>query len=446
MKNQRPLLVFICLFLGNLTLNGQELLVPIDGEGKVLRIDHETASRLQLFQDVRGLVDVYLLQLHDSSYVLEVWYKLEGKTLKKRQPMSVEEAVSLRESVTRAIVQRDPSAGVNQEGRSKFLGSINALALGYYGWAIPAVLEMEGAAAVGVYTLIGAGSFFIPYSATERSEISDEAATLFMYGSTGGILHGIAVGYLIFDDDAKFRGNLVAGMIGGIVEGSLAFSLAKSQKLTSGSVEVIGTLADAGMGYGFGAAYVGEFTNNRRGVAASVLIGSAVGIVTGSVMTSRESYSSGDANVLRATALLCGYLPVAALGIAETGNGRDVALAAMIGGALGIGLGHSFVSGKDFSTSQGAYIGLSTLGGGLIGLGIAAITNADSKVYLALSSVGAAAGFSTMYSAYSPLARASAETAGLELSIHPESIALNRLKKNQSPTVVAPFISFRYSF
>lgn len=432
------------------TATSQEMQVPLDEEGKIELIDHELDSKLLLFRQISGFEHARLFQLPDTSFVLETWYHEGGRKFKTREVLSTVQAGELRRKISERIRRNDPAAGLNQEGRSKLVGAITGLSLGFYGWAIPTILKIESASATfGTYLLIGAGGFFLPYSATQQSEISDEAATFFIFGSSSGIAHGFLFHNLVFGNEATFRGMLVSSIAFSIAEGAITFNLASKYKMSAGRVEVIGSMGDLGFVYGTGFNYLSDlsFSNNRRAYSGSIIAGSALGVLAGAILTADEPYTRGDANILRTSSVLGAYLPMAALGIAGTVGGKRYATVAMIGGAVGTIIGHSLLKGKDFTTGQGVYVSLGAVGGGLVGLAFPVLVQAQREVLLSLSSIGAVAGFVLMYQAYAPLAEASATSSSFQLRLHPESLlSFTERSNNQRPQFHMPLVSLQYHF
>lgn len=415
-----PLLFITVLLLSQ--ASSQEIQVPIDHEGKIEALDSELELKLHLFPEVSEFQQALLFQRSDSSYVLEIVYKKEGKTFKTRRGMSRSQTEQFRNKVTEAITQHAPAAGIDQKGRSKFIGAIMGLGLGFYGWGIPYMLKVEDQTAfAGMYMVLGAGSIFMSYSVTRTMEISEESANLFMYGSTLGIVHGAFLHTIFFDRNTTPRGYVASAMLGGAIEGIAGFALAKGLKLTPGTVELIGTTSAFGILYGLGISHIANL-ESRRSQSTALLLGSLGGTFGGALLSGIEPYTSGDASVFRTAALLGAYLPVVVLRTLDYEDTKDYVTSAMIGGAVGGIVGHFLIVNKDFTAAEGNFVSLATFGGGVLGLGIGTLTRKDYKVVLPLSGAGALIGFGMMYSSHAPSAKGRAAQSGLSVVFRPEGL------------------------
>ncbi len=430
-------------------LRAQEVQRPLDRDGKLDRLDQETEAKVHLFPSVQGFREVYLFQLPDSSYVLEVWYHRLGQVYKDRRYLSTAGADSFRTVVSTALHQYAPLAGVNQAGRSRFVGNMYALALGFYGWGIPYVTGLEDELAFGTYLLLGAGGIFITHSATRDAEISEETANLASYASWLGIAHGGLLHAVLHGEDATTKGYVGTAMIVGAAEGVTGFLAGNRLKLGSGPVELLGTCTVFGLSQGYGVAYVTDVTT-VRGKAAATLIGSLAGILQAALLISAENYTAGDAAIFRTGAVLGTYLPIAFYDIAGGKNPKTRIALAVAGSFGGGAIGHVITRGKDFTTAQGNYVSLGTMGGALIGLGISAIAKARPELTHTLTSTGAILGFLGMYNTYAPEAVQTdiGETSALRMDMNPMALVTGfggrtpeRLTGN-----TLPFLTLRYTF
>ena len=179
----------------------QELLVPIDTEKKIDKIDQELEIKLHLFPEYKGFNQAFLFQMPDTTYVFELWYRSNDSTFKIRTMLTSFEAELLRSRVTTSLQQFAPMTGINQEGRPFFVGNIYTLFLGIYGWGVPYLLNIEGSAAVGSYLLLSAGGILIAQSATAKMQISEETANLSFFGSMMGLAHGAMIHGMLYDNE-----------------------------------------------------------------------------------------------------------------------------------------------------------------------------------------------------------------------------------------------------
>jgi hypothetical protein len=412
-------------------VNTQEVMVPLDEEGKLDSIDSDLEKNLNLFTEYARFREARLFQITDTTFVLEVYYQSDGAIYKERIFLSRSEVEELRRNVTERMRLETPHAALDQEGRPELLLGALGLSLGYYGWAVPAAFGVDDAkVSLALYMLTGGGSFFAPFMITRNISVTNSAASLGLYGGTRGIAHGICLGLAAFGEDSTMRVPVASGMVVSIAEGILGFQLANKTRMEVGRAEVIGVGGDFGMGIGFGAAYLADFLEEDnvkfRSAGGAVLIGSGVGLLAGSWLADRQHYTQGDANVLRAAGFLGAYVPLAITGFADPKNAKTYAAASIAGGVLGLGMGHMLVRGKDFSSGQGRLITIGEFAGGLVGLGCAyliAKEDADNRnLFLTSSAVGATAGFLFMYRSFAKDAGANRGSSSWNINIAPEGM------------------------
>jgi hypothetical protein len=428
--NDKTLLLLTALLLALLPSTGtpQEVQIPIDEEGNIEYIDSNLEQDLGLFTQYSNFREARLFQISDTSFVLEIYYQSEGKLTKVRSLLSPEEARDFQRKVTERIGQRKPQAILDQGGRTKLLAGTMALSLGYYGWAVPAALEVDDAkSAVGLYMLTSGAGFYIPLVMTRNAPVTDAAATLCLYGGTRGIVHGVSLAGLVSKDPSG-RAVIASGMLVSIAEALAAFHIANRSNMTAGTSEAIGVGGDFGLGLGLGAAHLADYFDDDKeeAIAGSALLGSGVGLLAGKLLADHQPYTRGDAHVLCATGLLGGYIPLAVIDISGTENEKAYTAASMLGAVAGIGLGHKLVKGRDFTTGQGILIKLGEVAGGLIGLGVAYLVSSEdednSVLYLTSSSIGAAGGFWLMYRPYAERARTGSESSLLNINFRTEGL------------------------
>jgi hypothetical protein len=134
----------------------------------------------------------------------------------------------------------------------------------------------------------------------------------------------------------------------------------------------------------------------------------------------------------------------------------DNRVGAALGGSMaGLVAGHRLVRGREFETGQGTLVGLGSLAGGLVGLGVAylvesegASDDARTNLYMATSSLGAVTGFWAMYRAFAGGAYGSQDDSlqGLRSPVRGvKSFALAD-RGDRSWEVGIPLLSFALSF
>lgn len=425
----------------------QELLVPIDTEKKIDKIDEELEIKLHLFPEYKGFRQAFLFQMPDTTYVREIWYQSNDSTFKIRTALTSLETQLFRSRVTASLQQFAPMTAINQAGRPFFIGNVYTVFLGIYAWGIPYLLDLDGSVAIGSYFLIGAGGILIAQSATERMEISEETANLSFFGSMMGLAHGAMIHGILYDHEVTPKGYLGAAMLGSALEGAAGFLVGDRLRLNSGAVEMIGWMGTTGLAYGYGVSRLLDL-NRVRSVSTATFAGSLVGMFTGAVLVRNESFTNGDVGVFRGASAVVTYLPISVLIAAHVDNSKAYIATAMSGGLLGGALGYVMVKGKDFTTAEGTYITFGAFGGMLIGAGIPAIAGAQPEAWAVASGVGGLTGLLIMYNSYASAARARGENSAFNFRLHPEGLLAFAQKRTPSNGGAAsfPLASLTYHF
>jgi hypothetical protein len=448
-KTSLKLILIISLIFSGLSF-AQEVQVSLDVEGKIDVITSKLEKKLLLFPEYSHFKSAHLFQLPDSSFVLEIAYKDAGKKLKARLPLSQTDVDAFRLKVSERIKTKSPKVLLDQEGRKELIGGSVLLSLGYYGWALPAVLNVqEGKTALALYMLTGAAGFYLPLKLTENMPVTDASATLFNHAGTRGIIHGVALAGLI-DETPDYRSVLASGVVLSIAEAIYGFNAANTYNMHAGTAEVIGAGGDFGLGFGVATAYLLDI--KQRGANASMLIGSGLGYWAGKLESGNQYYTRGDAYVLRSAGMLGAYLPLAFVDLSGTDNNKIYIGASMVGAALGLHYGRVFVEEKDFSTLQGYLIGLGEVAGGLFGAGLAYLVssenNDNSSLFLTSSAIGATGGFWLMYNYFSPRAGSTNQASAWDFNINADGLIFMAMnKKSSSKLKYQPnLISINYRF
>ncbi|MGB2869305.1 MAG: hypothetical protein WBD36_12700 [Bacteroidota bacterium] len=428
----------------------QELQVALDIEGRVELITPEMEEKLHLFTDVAGFKEARMFQVSDSVFVLEISYFAAEKNLKQRQTLTAEECGEFRRKVSEKLKVLPPEMVIDQSGRPKLLTGAVGLGLGFYGWAIPSVLEVnDGRVAVALYLATSGATYAIANSATRTSIVTESMATAYYYGATRGIVHGASLYGIFVGEEGSIRWALLAGMGGSVLEGMYSVRLAETYGTDIGTIEAVGLLGDLGIGFGLGSSYV---VDAKTGTTAGLtLLGATGGLLVGYGLTSRDQFTSGDVDVLQTAAVVCGSIAFTALDILDVKQDKQYVTGSMVGLAVGVGIGQQLVSGKNFTSSQGTRIRLAASGGVILGLGIAQIASSDNQdrtLYLTLGTIGALAGFGLSYAILAPEASSGSLGDGWRMDVNPLGLAAVRggVSLLNNPSFRPPIVTLQYKF
>ena len=266
--------------------------------------------------------------------------------------------------------------------------------------------------------LTSSAGLLVPLSVTRESTVTDAEASLSLYGGTRGIAHGALVyGLLTGKVSERELGRGVPRLttltsLGEVISG---VCIARSSDMSAGTAETIAAGGDFGLGLGVGTAHLAGFLHDDsvRPASGAILIGAGVGLLAGRWLADQQSYTRGDAWVLRTTHAVGAYAPLALVDMFEPEENRAYTAAAMGGGVLGVGLGHYLTRRRDFTTGQGLLIASGAAAGGLLGAGLAYVVSSDDADnrtrYLAASALGATVGLWLGYRAFADDARTSTE-------------------------------------
>ncbi len=406
----------------------QDVQVPLDRSGRIQRIDAPLAKRLGTLTDrYPGFAEARLFRAPDSTFALEVTMARGGQILRERLPLSPAGVDSLRDHITLLLAQKAPHATLDQEGRPLLVATTTLLGLGFYGWALPYAGDVnESQAAVGIYLLTAAGSFFVPYALTGDQAVTYGTTDLALYGTTRGIFHGILAYQLFAGSGNTSQGNVGSAAAGSIVEGVADYFWAQGTQMSAGDAQAIGTLGDLGLLEGLGATALADtydHDRNQQG-AAIMLAGSAAGLAGGAVLARHRVYSYGDASVMRNAGILGAFAADMVTNWFDPSDHKAYVTAAMIGGPLGLALGDRLVANADFNVGQSVLNSLGMVAGAAFGLGIAYVSSGSSgdhpTLYLTSSMLGSAVGFASTYASLLPAARASrANHSSLRIELSP---------------------------
>lgn len=454
-------------------LAAQEVQVPLDVDGRLDEIDRGLASRLGLLLDEYPDLEVArLYRMDEERYILEVTYERDGRVARQRVALTAAEVRDLRARVSAALAELAPEVTLDQDGRFLLLGTTTYLGLSFYGWAVPAVLDIDsGRGILASYMFTAGASFIVPYLYTRTRPVTYGMANAGFWGATRGIAHGLYLGEIIhgndtgdeFGNDSGERLRLGLGLAASLGEGLAGYHWAKSANLTAGQAHTIGNYGD----YGNAAAAATMLIlqpDAEEVVMAALLAGSGLGLGWGAHRYPSLPYSWGDAEVQRAGVFLGALNGAMAWDWIFGDNASDdqarIMGAMLLGGsAATMTLVNRALVGKEFSAGQSILIDLGTIAGGLVGLGAAALAEGaggDGTLFLTLMTAGADIGFLLTFNSLADDAARRGERRrggqghldGLELDFNPAALMMLRPEHaNHLPAGFGvPLLSASYRF
>ncbi|HEX3693786.1 MAG TPA: hypothetical protein VH374_00245 [Polyangia bacterium] len=184
-----------------------------------------------------------------------------------------------------------PVVATDNTGHIPFLLTTSLLGLGLYGWTLPGALGVRTGESprtfVGLYMVGAASSFLLPFLATRGDDVSAGQANLAFWAGTRGAYLGQLMAALVAGDVSSsnqysvFAGSLLVGSLLGLTTGTV---LAERAKLSPGQAHTVGVGGDFGLGLGFGFAYLFGFNddaNSRDGQARRISASALLGTTAG---------------------------------------------------------------------------------------------------------------------------------------------------------------------
>ena len=264
---------------------------------------------------------------------------------------------------------------------------LNGLYGFWYGTSLIAIMEPESAAAIGIplitsgLWLMGPAMFPKKYQNISRSTIR-----LSNTGKLFGLGYGAAFGLLLADSESDNGYKAVLGIstLGSIGLGEVAFQYQKKNNLSPGHIFMLRHYGILGGWLGLASAISLE-SENSRVYGGMVLAGGIAGILTGNKQALKNNFTSGDVYLISSLSLSMtgiGFaLAVEMMDNMDYNENKNTSWPILIPAAtsiIGTAMGQRQVRNVNLTKKQGSTISLATAGGGLVGLGIAAITETGS--------------------------------------------------------------------
>ena len=465
----------------------REVRIPVAPEAGILEISAELRSRLGLFPEAAGFTSARLFLQEGGVTILVIETLSGGELARERRALSEPDLVALRDLVAERLAASEGTVPLNRDGRGGFVLGQTLLGLGFYGWAVPVVLDLDSARGqVASYLLTAGATFYLTYRLSANRSVSEAHRNLSLHGGTRGILAGLLIGDAMVagdaltdrDSDERFRVRVGLGLAGSVAGSMAGFYLAGRARPDAGSAALWTSLGDLGFLAGAGTAYAtgpyasrtilredGDFvwedseTRNRAVGHLMTVAGGAIGLAAGGWLGGRRSYTEGNVGALRSAGIL-GAQVGATLTHPASDEARAVVGGAIVGGLAGIVAGDRLVRERRFTRGEGLLINAGHLAGGATALGVtwllAGEVDNNALLYLATSTAGSFLGAGLVYRALgtgsaptgfgaaAPAAGGGRQSArpGVSLTLHPENLFLSGLSGPRADPL--PLLTVRF--
>jgi energy-converting hydrogenase Eha subunit C len=407
--------------------------VPFDSAGLVTVMTPFLADKAALrppWWPVSGeFTEARLFTANDSTYVLAVGRRT-GVVERYNLTATDREAI-------RAVVSRLPREVIvaRTDARNGFIARQTLLGLIAYGPTFAGAIANNDAGAAAGYLVVAGGSFFAASEISRRMLVTKPQTDLSFNLGHNGALAGWATMYLLHSNNhMQSAGAFIGGLTGAALGLHFANGMTEADAIGAGFGSDIGALI------GYGAAETirgssgcvqksdGTFDCggriSDRGVVALVLASGIIGYPLGVLYPRNASYSvtPGDIQTLWPSAAI--GASAASLFLSDDPTTSHAALALTSGGVVGMILGDRFLVRKfDHSRADGLRVTLGALAGGLMGAGIASLTNPSDPNRRLVSGMATAGGLigviaTERYLDPSP----DAGRRGMRLTVNPMSI------------------------
>jgi hypothetical protein len=293
----------------------------------------------------------------------------------------------------RPVTEERPEL-ISEPARGAFVRNQMLIAALIYGPAA-ATFPEESSQRTAAYLLVTGGTFFALMAASKNLTVTRAQNHLATDGAYRGAVIARGLSFTFGVDDNTEDAWAASALLGGIVGSVAGFRLGRgytdseARAATFGSTTVGGTTAGVLAALG---AFEGEESGDRAAVGAVVAAG-LLGYPLGVMYPRRASYrvTAGDVMTLLPAGLIGGALALSP--VANSDKERTMSALATAGYLSGVLLGNlALVRQYDFTESDARLAQLGTLAGGLIGLGVAALSGAEDNAGLTLVAVGGFAG------------------------------------------------------
>ncbi len=249
----------------------------------------------------------------------------------------------------------------------------------FYGGTINILFDVSGPAAAGIPFLTAGASVLLPMLNSSNRQISNNSLMLSLHGKTIGWVHGFALSNVILgsgynSSDAKIA--LAISAMSSIGLGYLGKELGKNSNWSEGRVALYrhyGLLAP----FSGGSLLLATNVNDNRLFGAGIIVSGLAGYYIADRIAIHTDYTRGDVLSIKTLTILNGCL---GLGLwLDAGNAsRGSSILPALGAISGTLLGQYWLKNYKLTVPAARKTVYATIGGSLIGEGIALIVNSDS--------------------------------------------------------------------
>ncbi|HNV82513.1 MAG TPA: hypothetical protein PLO02_11680 [Tenuifilaceae bacterium] len=356
-------------------------------------IDANLGTKLTYFKPYKDLQQATLSKT-DEGYLITIIYKANGIFQVDKKEITEDDLTAIC-SEAEALIARQTlvEEDTNQEAKRRFIAATTAMSLGYYGWAIPAALDLEDYKSyMSSYLFIGSAGFFAPFIATRRYGITDGMANAYFLGARLGIAHGFSMALLMHGNDASTQSIFALSSFVSVAESFTNLGLATKYGHTWGQTSSRGSGGAWGFAYGFAIPEIIAETPNTRLTALSMLAFSGAGIAAGDYLYKKQGVTYGDVTVINCIGILGAYYPMVIMNSLDVDKKQAYLAGSLLGSASAIAYGIYHTRDYNYTRQQSYLIGLGEGAGGLVGAGLSVIAEANDKGTLWLIALGATSG------------------------------------------------------
>lgn len=378
-----------------------ETQIPFDTEGTIYEIVYPLLPQLDFSRDYPDAQKVLLFLQPDSSFVLEIYERIDSSIKRERIKISAEDISRIQEQI-KLVKTQETSKVYDRSGYRNFLA--NSFLFAYAVQAPLIVMSLQPhdyRTGVAIYMLASASGFAIPLMLTKDCDVSKAHASMYFLGGIHGLYIAGALSHIAGIDIWKGRGSFIT-LCGSVIGEYTGFQSVNRYNLNMGRGNTIFLCGDfAGAGAVGMLSLFDNWSNPKFDVKHYLsisILGFGTGVFLGVSATRNLELADGDSYIFGH----CGILGALALPIAlswadtkEGGNisGKMYVSAGLAGLGLGSVIGYEIIKDKNFTESDGNIINLGGAAGALTGAGLVFLANLqDKRAYFTGGVVGDIAG------------------------------------------------------